>query len=103
MPSKYNEYIFVILEGVFMENGHSLILDNRSKLEISGVSEIIDFDEKSVNLITEKGKLQIKGDNIKIGNFNTSDGNITIGGSFWAIIYVNDKAEKDGFVKRLLK
>ena len=45
---------------------HELRLDNRSKLSVSGVSEVESFDETTVVLHTARGVLIIRGENLHL-------------------------------------
>ena len=40
---------------------HNVILENRERLSVSGVSEVLSFDEHQVALITSMGLLTIGG------------------------------------------
>ena len=44
----------------------NLVLENREKLSISGVIDVLSFDDQIVILETELGMLTIKGDNIRL-------------------------------------
>ena len=39
---------------------HKLILDNRKEASVTGVKDVISFDEKEILLQTADGKLQIR-------------------------------------------
>ena len=39
---------------------HKLILDNRKEASVTGVKDVISFDEKEILLQTADGKLQIQ-------------------------------------------
>lgn len=82
---------------------HTLILEQRTKLTISGVSEICGFDENYINMVTEQGILSVKGKDIKVVSFDTDSKNISVSGNFFALIYVNDDNEKKGFFKSLFR
>ena len=43
---------------------HSLLLENRRKSTISGVLDVQSFNEQEILLLTEEGKLQIKGEQL---------------------------------------
>lgn len=44
-----------------MNISHKLILDNRKEASVTGVKDVISFDEKEILLQTADGKLQIRG------------------------------------------
>ena len=44
----------------------NLILENREKLNVSGVNDVLSFDDQVVIIETELGLLTVKGENLKI-------------------------------------
>ena len=66
---------------------HSLILENRKKLSLSGVTDVDSFDEKLICLYTEMGELTIKGRELHIDSVSVETGNMAITGDIWAIVY----------------
>ena len=47
-----------------INEGHGFVLENRKNLVLTGVREVIGFDEKSVEIITVLGGLSIRGENM---------------------------------------
>lgn len=82
---------------------HDCFLKDRKHITLTGVKEVNAFDEKSVNLLTVMGALDIHGENIKISNFNTDTGDMEICGKFSAVIYTNDSIKKESLFSRLFK
>lgn len=48
----------------------NLILENRNKLCISGVKDVLSFDDQVVIMETELGLLSVKGENLKINKLS---------------------------------
>ena len=48
----------------------NLILENRGKLNVSGVVDVLSFDDQVVIIETEMGLLTVKGENLKINKLN---------------------------------
>ena len=48
----------------------NLILENRGKLNVSGVVDVLSFDDQVVIIETELGLLTVKGENLKINKLN---------------------------------
>ena len=44
----------------------NLILENREKLTISGVNDVLSFDDQVVVVETDLGLLTVKGENIRV-------------------------------------
>lgn len=78
---------------------HNVVLNFREKLSISGVKEIINFDDKSVNMKTVCGELSIDGENIHINVLNVEKGELEISGKVNGINYFDSY---DGDRKNLL-
>ena len=48
----------------------NIILENRNKLHLSGVLDVLNFDEEIVTVDTELGVLVIKGSDLRLNKFN---------------------------------
>jgi sporulation protein YabP len=79
----------------------SISLYDRKSITITGVKDVLSFDEESVNLITELGNLILKGEKIKISGFDVATSVLEASGIFNAMVYLNDKNSREGFFKRL--
>ena len=83
---------------------HNLILNSREKLSITGVKEIINFDEKVVNIKTVCGELCIDGDNIHINVLNVEKGELEVVGKFNGINYFEIyDGDKKNLLSRIFK
>lgn len=69
----------------------NVILENREKLSISGVLDVLSFDDQIVILETELGLLTIKGDNLRINKLSLNTAEVIIDGEVYNIGY----SEKD--------
>lgn len=78
---------------------HSITLENRSKLIISGVLDVIGFDDETVLMETELGQLTVKGQNLKVLSFTVEVGTISVEGTVSALVYTG--TTKKGALKRL--
>lgn len=89
-----------------MENGlvfQDCILKSRKELSISGVKEILSFDDTAVNLQTVMGGLAVRGENLKILFFNTEKEEAGLIGKINAVYYTDDNSGKESFFKKLFK
>lgn len=83
---------------------HNMILENRSKLSVSSVSDVDNFDEKQITAFTEMGFLTIKGSNLHIKNFNTETGELNVWGKIDELTYSNNqKRTSTNLVSKLFK
>ena len=79
---------------------HKLTLTNRGNLCVSGVTEVVSFDEETVVLHTELGTLVIQGRDLQLKTL-TAEG-VAVDGTVSALTYEESKQEKGGFLRRLL-
>ena len=83
---------------------HNIILENRSKLSVSGVSDVDSFDEKQVCAFTDMGFLTIKGSSLHINKFNTQNGELNLSGKIDNLFYSNrEPRTAASFISKLFK
>ena len=80
---------------------HSLILDNRKKLSLTGVEDVSGFNEETVSLKTTAGGLIVTGSALHIGRLDLDTGDVEIEGVINLLNYTDSKTDK-GFIQRLL-
>ena len=73
----------------------NIILENREKLTISGVLDVLSFDDQIVILETELGLLTVKGDNLRINKLSLDTADVIVEGEIFNLGY----SEKDGIQK----
>ena len=92
-------------ENVIQNSKGNLFLENRKKLSLTGVMEVIAFDEERILLNTKLGALTIKGTNLKMNKLDVQNGEVIISGDMYYLVYSEKQAkkEKDSLVKRLFQ
>ena len=78
---------------------HSIILQDRKELNLTGIKDCLGFDEETISLDTNLGKLTIKGQGLHIKNFDTQLGELTAEGKIHAMVYTFDEQHKGFFGK----
>ena len=73
----------------------NLILENRGKLSISGVIDVLSFDDQVVLVETELGLLTIKGENIRINKLSIDTSEVIIEGDISYLAYSDKELEKN--------
>ena len=69
----------------------NIILENREKLTISGVLDVLSFDDQIVILETELGLLTVKGENLRINKLSLDTTEVVVDGEIYNLGY----SEKD--------
>lgn len=72
----------------------NIILENREKLTISGVLDVLSFDDQIIIVETELGLLTIKGENLKINKLNIETSDVTLDGLVSSLYYSNSDSMK---------
>lgn len=75
---------------------HSIHIDNRMRISVTGVMDVESFNEQEVLLLTEAGPLSIAGSNLHLSKLNLEDGQICIEGELLALDYEPPEAERRG-------
>lgn len=78
---------------------HRIEMTDREEAVISGVEEVISFDESCVVLRTVCGILSLDGKDLRVVNLNTDTGEINVSGTIDGVIYP-ENAQKGGFFFR---
>jgi len=100
------EDIMEIKKEIKIEDKKSnLVLENRKKLTINGVIEVINFNENQILLNTDVGTMIIKGKELKMNKLDVQNGDVIITGKVDSFVYTSDKvkAKKDSIISRLFR
>lgn len=84
----------------------NIVLENREKLSISGVLDVLSFDDQIVILETELGLLTVKGENLRINKLSLDTSEVIIEGEIYNLGYSEkDLAKKGttGFLNKLFR
>ena len=75
----------------------NIVLENREKLSISGVLDVLSFDDQIVIVETELGLLTIKGENLKINKLSIDTEEVIVEGEINNLGYSDhSKKEQEG-------
>ena len=72
----------------------NLVLENRKKLSVSGVNDVLSFDDQVVIIDTELGLLTVKGENIRINKLSLDTAEVIVEGEISSLSYSQSKQEK---------
>lgn len=81
------------------EGVHTLSLISRTHAELSGVTEVLSFDETAVVLSTVCGELTVEGEELRVGTLDMTRGILVIDGKISALYYTETRqTRKRGFL-----
>ncbi|MBQ1507530.1 MAG: sporulation protein YabP, partial [Ruminococcus sp.] len=67
---------------------HTVTLDDRKKLALTGAEDVNGFNEETVSVKTSCGTLIIKGEKLHIDKLNLETGDVSIDGKINAVQYI---------------
>lgn len=78
---------------------HTMMLDNRGKLQMTGAEDVSGFNEETVSVKTSCGMLIIKGERLHIDKLNLETGDVSIDGKINAMQYLGSDASRSRLSK----
>lgn len=83
----------------------NIVLENREKLSISGVLDVLSFDDQIVILETELGLLTVKGENLRINKLSLDTTEVVINGEIYNLGYTEKNSDKknSGLLNKIFK
>ncbi|MGN1318154.1 MAG: sporulation protein YabP [Lachnospirales bacterium] len=82
---------------------HCITLNRREKLQATGVSDVLSFDEENIVAQTDIGILIIRGENLHILSLNLEKGALDIEGIIENIGYDDNIDKKGSLLSRIFK
>lgn len=80
---------------------HKLQLSERQKLTMTGVTEVVSFDENAVVLQTSLGTLLIQGQGLQLKTLSLEGGQMAVDGTVTSLTY--EEPRQDGLFRRLFR
>ena len=77
---------------------HKLQLNERKSLTMTGVTEVVSFDETAVVLQTSLGLLIVQGQQLSLKNLSLDGGQVAVEGSISALAY--EEPRQSGWRRR---
>lgn len=81
----------------------NVIIEGRKKLNVSGVKDVISFDDETILLNTALGNMTIKGDDLHVLGFNNESGDFSAIGQIHAVVYMSDGKSSGGFLSKIFR
>ena len=70
---------------------HILNIENREKAHLSGIKDVLSFDDQVVIVETELGLLTVKGENLRINKLSIDTSEVIVEGEMSALTYSDNK------------
>ncbi len=84
---------------------HELKLSDRSRIVLTGIKKIVNFDSQEFLMETTLGILELKGTGLELIRLDTQDGNVKIKGKINSMQYLDnkEKQKEESFLAKLFK
>lgn len=82
---------------------HGLTMQDRQKLTLSGVSDVVNFDENQVVISTTLGTLTIRGTGLHVDQLSLDTGDLKLTGLVDSLEYDDSVVHGGGFFRRLFQ
>ena len=74
-------------EKIKQRRSHRLNMEDRKRVEMTGISDVISFDLNKILLETDYGVVTVKGDNLHVNRLSVEKGELDIDGSIQSLEY----------------
>ena len=84
---------------------HKIVLNNRDQGNLTGILDVISFDENTIVLDTDMGLLTIRGKDLHVNRLSVEKGEVDLSGNIDSIAYsgVNQGGQNESFLSKLFK
>ncbi len=84
------------------ENQHTLILENRSEIRMTGVKDIGSFSDTKIILDTALGELTVRGEELHVIGLDPETGDFSMTGRVKSLMY-SSFSSRDNIFRRLFR
>lgn len=78
---------------------NNIVIQDRKSVSLSGVEDVISFDDVSVVMRTTLGMLSIDGNGLRIVKLNVDEGEVSVEGEFNGMFYIDENAKQPGKIR----
>ena len=82
---------------------HKVTIENRKAMSVSGVGQVVSYDEYRIVLRTDYGTLIIRGRDLVAGEISSATNTLKLTGRIETIQYKAAKDKSEGLLQRMLK
>lgn len=82
---------------------HTVTIENRRQMSVTGVLQVVAYDEFHIVLRTDYGSLVIQGRELVAGEISSQNNTLKLTGSIETLHYKAARDKSEGLLSRLLK
>lgn len=86
-------------------SGHKLVMEGRERVELTGVTEVLSFDNEEIRLETVAGAMRFSGEDLHVKRLTLERGEVALEGHINEICYYESSHSKTAgsFISRLFR
>ena len=81
----------------------TLTVTDREVLLVNKITKVLGFESDYVLLECESGRITVEGEGLAIENLSKESGELKINGKITAVIFSNEKKQRNGILSKLVK
>jgi len=82
---------------------HTIAIENRSAMSVTGVVQVVAYDEHHIILKTDYGTLIIRGRDLVAGEISSSSNTLKLNGTVESLQYKGIKNKSEGIASRIFR
>ena len=85
---------------------HKVIIEQRERVGVTGVVDVISFDEETIIGETDLGVIIVRGTNLHVNKLNLDSGELDVDGDVYSVTYEDQAAygkNKTSFFSKMFK
>ena len=92
-------------EKVRVKRPHRLNMEDRKRIDFTGITDVVSFDPVKVVLESDYGHITIKGEGLHVNRLSVEKGELDLDGRVGSVCYseAGMKNKQDSFMSRLLR
>ena len=91
------------MNGHTERQGHEIFVGMRKEMRVTGVTEVVSFDENCVVLKSSCGEMTVEGSDLRVGTLDTDRGLVSLSGKVDTIYYTDESPKEKRGLGRLLR
>ena len=82
------------MEEIQKELEHDVVITSRKRLHMTGIKDVVAFDEGQIMAQNDGADISIEGQNLKIEKFDSSSGELAVNGKIDGVLYYAPTPQK---------
>lgn len=82
---------------------HSLLIENREKLSLTGVTDVDSFDDTLITAFTDESRITVTGSYLHISKLNIDEGELWVEGKIDSVAYSDNIPAKSGIFGKIFR